>query len=163
MIFNHPELSRCDANAEPCPWHVNTGREIGTERSISVRRGSTWSCTPLMTKGFYWIQFKYLKVRMEVSISIPNFCLLELPSVSLQILAWAKGCKKKSFSETKETKDKTVIELWTTPNPAQTNLLFWIFKEKNLSTWQTRVVPKKQLQPVISGQPEKSFHMPMIL
>lgn len=110
-------------------------------------------------KGICWIQFKYLKARVEISISVPNFCLLELFSFSFQSSAWAESCKKKGLCETKETKDKTAIELWTPPNPAQTNLLFWIFKEKSLSTWQTRVVPKKRLQPVVSGQPEKSFHI----
>lgn len=113
---------------------------------------------PSYGKGFYWIQFKYLKVTVEISIFLPNFCLLVFPSFSFQSSVWAEGCKKKGLCETKETKDKTAIELWTPPNPAQTNLLFWIFKEKSLSTWQTRVVPKKRLQPVVSGQPEKSFH-----
>lgn len=100
---------------------------------------------PTYVKGFYWIQLKYLKVRVEVSISVPNFGLLELPSFSLQSSVRAKGCKKKGFSETKETKDRTVIELWTTSNPVQTNLLFWIFKEKNLSTWQNQSGSKETI------------------
>lgn len=95
---------------------------------------------------------------MEISISIPKFCLLEFLSFSFQSLVWAEGCTKKCLCETKETKDKTAIELWTPPNPPQTNLLFWIFKERSLSTWQTRVVPKKLLQPVASGHTEKSFY-----
>lgn len=113
---------------------------------------------PSYGKGFYWIPFKYLKVRAGISISVPKFYLLELPSFSFQSSVWAEGCRKKGLCETKETKDKAATELWTPPNPAQTNLLFWIFKEKSLSTWQTGVVPKKRLQPVVSGQPEKSFH-----
>jgi len=37
---------------------------------------------PSYGKGFYWIQFKYLKVRVEISISVPNFYLLEFPFLS---------------------------------------------------------------------------------
>lgn len=155
-VFDLPVLSRCNAIAELYPWHVNTGRKRGTEGSVSVRTGTVLH--PRNGKGFYWTLFKYLKVRVEISISVPNFCLPEFPSFSFQSSVWAKGYKKKGLCETKETKDKTARELWTSPNLAQTNLLFWIFKGKSLPTWQTRAVPKKRLQPVVSGQPEKSFH-----
>lgn len=89
-IFDCPVLSRCDADAEPCPWHVGGKWE---HRSVSVTRGSMWCCTPNMAKAFTEFSSNRWRWRFQFPLLVlpARIPFLFLPKLSMSRRLQGKG------------------------------------------------------------------------